>query len=105
MSARDAPLSISMSRPRGGECRVARPPRSLSCARATNAAIDGVVLEQRLQRADQKRQVAARVDAEPVIRQLRAEQRALGDRRDPVPLEPRFAQRIDDGDLGAAWRA
>ncbi len=63
--------------------------------------IDSVHLEQRLQRPDQKRQVTAGVHRKPVIRQLRSEQRALGDGRDPVALEPRLAQRIDDGHLRA----
>ena len=36
------------------------------------------------------------------VGESRAEDRALGDRRHPVPLEARFAHRIDDGDLGAA---
>ncbi len=63
--------------------------------------VDAVHPVERLQGADKECEVAARVHGEPVGRQPRAEDRALDDRRDPVPLQPGLAHRIDDGDLGA----
>ncbi len=64
--------------------------------------VDGAVLDEGAQGADEEGEVSAGVDTEPVIRERGAEQRALRDRWHPVAFEPRLAERIDDRDLGAA---
>ncbi len=45
--------------------------------------------------------VAARVDREEFVGEVRAEEGAAGDRRHPVPFEPRLPHRIDDRDFRA----
>ena len=86
----------------------ARAQASLEAGRASRdeRLVDAAALDQRQQHAEQEREVAAGVHLEPVVGQRRAEERALGDRRNPVALEPRLAVRVHDGDLRAvaSWR-
>ena len=58
-------------------------------------------VEQSLHRAIQEGEIPTSVDGEPVPRQVRAEDRARGNRGHPVALETRLAIRVDDRDLGA----
>ncbi len=58
-------------------------------------------LDQCAKHADEKREVAAGVHIEPVIGEPGAEQRALRDRRHPVPFEAGLPECVDHRDLGA----
>ena len=99
------PLSRTMrSQPTAAACaqRVVESGRVL----AHEGVVDAAALDERQQHAEQERQIAAGVDVEPVVGQRGAAQRALGDRRNPVALEPRLAIRVHDGDLRrrSSWR-
>ena len=82
--------------------RVVEVRRSRSCARSTKVAIVPAVLDQDLEHAVEERDVAAVRDAEPVVGDVGAEQRAPRRRRHPVALHARLAVGIDQDDLGAA---
>ena len=81
---------------RPGACLV-----EAGCARANESLVDAAAIDQRQQHAEQERQVPSGVHLEPVVGDRRAAQRALGNRRNPVALEPRLAKRVHDGDLRA----
>ena len=92
--ARGAALTLEIV-PAGGERAVARrleARRALAHERLVHA----VRLDERAKDADEKREIAAGVDVEPVVGERRAEERAGGDRRNPVALEPRLAVRVHD---------
>ena len=84
----------------------AGPRRSPRCGRRRRRASTAPVAIRLLQRADEEADVAAGVDGEEVVGDLRPEQRALGLRGDPVALHPRLAVRVDDDHLRArpSWR-
>ena len=100
MRWRDMPLSRAIAIPADRRCLRARLAESRR-ALVDEGVVDAAALDQRQQHAEQEREVSANVHLEPVIGQRRAAQRAFGDRRDPVALEARLAERIHDGDLRA----
>src|SRR5581483_5602208 len=68
---------------------------------ADEGLIDSATFDERSQRSSQKGEVAAGVDVEPVIRKRSAEERTRRNRWNPITLEARFTERVDDGDPGA----
>ena len=63
--------------------------------------VDPAVVDEVLQDAVDEGDVAPRVDREEFIGEARAPDRAVGDRRHPVPGEARFSHRVHDRDFRA----
>ena len=72
-------------------------------AAADEVAVDPVALDEVFEHAGEEGDVAAGVDLEVVVGDLGAEQGALGDRGNPVAVQPRLLIGIDDEDLGSGF--
>ena len=101
---------LATAPPSSDRARRRRPRRSLRVRAATNSSSTRRRdLEQSLEDAVQEREIAAGVHVEPVVGEPGPEERALGDGRHPVALEPRLAVRVDDArsarrSSSASWR-
>ncbi len=70
-------------------------------AAGNKVAVEPVALDQVFEHAGEKRDVAPGVNLEVIVGDLGAEQRALGDRGNPVAVQPRLLIGINDEDLGS----
>ena len=94
---RSPPPGAPSPAPRRGRA----PPRSPRCARAMKALVDPALGHQHLEHAVQEGEVAAGVDGEPLVGELRAEHRRLRHRRHPVALEAGLEVGVDHRHLRA----